>query len=394
VAGVNLEGAVDLMAEIKPKPVTTNAKIADCVSEVFDFSVQLFQNSASTHKNSMISPFSVLYALGMTANGAKGNTLAQIEDVFGVSIPKLNEYLHVYMNNLPSGDKCKLSLVNSVWFRDVETFAVNEDFLQLSADYYDAAIYKAPFDEKTLKAINGWVKTRTDGMIEEILDEIAELAVMYLINAMSFDAEWMNIYKENQVHTGVFTSLSGEKRGTEMMYCTEYAYLDNGSASGFIKYYSGGRYAFAALLPNEGISINDYVATLTGQGLAGTLKNVQRVKVDTAIPKFESEYALEMKDILIGMGMPDAFNSMFADLDGLGLSSDGNLYISRVIHKSFVAVDERGTKAGASTVVEVSRSGSPEPEETKTVYLDKPFLYMIIDSETGIPLFIGTVLDL
>jgi serpin B len=142
---------------------------------------------------------SVLCALSMTANGAKNDTLSQMEQVFGMNIRDLNDYLLAYLSRLPAGSKYKLSPANSIWFKDTKSLTVNGDFLQLNADYYDASIYKAAFDEKTLKDINSWVEDKTDGMIPNILDRIHPSAVMYLINALAFDAEWANIYEENQI---------------------------------------------------------------------------------------------------------------------------------------------------------------------------------------------------
>ena len=386
--------ADDLMSGIKPNEVSAEVDLEMYNTEVIDFAVRLFRNCMTTDENVMISPTSVLYALAMTANGADGETLAQMEEVLGVPVHELNAYLHTYKKSLPSDEKCKLSMANSIWFKNVESFTANNDFLQLVADYYGASVYKAPFDDRTLKAINSWVKEQTDGMIENILDQIPPLVVMYLINAMAFDAEWKEIYKERQVLPGTFTAHSGAKRDAKMMCCEEYAYLDDGSATGFVKSYAGGRYAFAALLPNEDIQIDEYISALSGQRLADTLSNAQRIKVNTGIPKFESEHSLLMNDVLENMGMPDAFDRDRADLTKIGSSSIGRLYISRVIHKTFISVDERGTKAGASTIVEATPSSSPQPEESKTVYLDRPFVYMIIDLETGVPLFIGALLDL
>ena len=134
-------GATDLTAGFKPNDVDTDIDHAVYNADVIDFAVRLFRNSASTDKNSMISPFSILYALAMTANGADGNTLRQMEDVFGLTVGELNEYLHEYRKNLPSGDKNKLSIVNSIWFNDDITFTVYDDFLQTNADYYGASIY-------------------------------------------------------------------------------------------------------------------------------------------------------------------------------------------------------------------------------------------------------------
>jgi serine protease inhibitor len=124
-----------------------------------------------------------------------------------------------------------------------------------------------------------------------------------------------------------------------------------------------------------------------------TLSNAQDVEVKTAIPKFESEHAVEMGDILKSMGMTDAFNMDLADFTGLGKSEGGNIFISRVLHKTYIAVDEKGTKAGAATAVEMQRA-SALVEESETVYLDRPFIFMLIDCETNLPIFIGTVMDI
>jgi len=366
--------------------------IGDNSEAIAEFAVLLFQNNTSSGDNLLISPLSVLCALAMTANGARGETLTQMEAAFGLSVPELNDYLHAYLERLPTGDKYKISVADSIWFKDDESLAVEQSFLQTNADHYGASVYKAAFDNATLKGINAWVSDNTDGMIENILNEIPDESIMYLINALAFDAEWQDIYAENQVRDGTFTTGSGDTRDVEMMYSEEHNYLDDGNATGFIKYYADRKYAFAALLPNEGISIDNYVASLTGDGLMSTLQNAQSAAVKTALPKFESEYSVELSDILKCMGITDAFDVNFADFTGLGQSEKGNIFISRVIHKTYIAVDEKGTKAGAATMVEMSVTGALL-EEPKTVYLDRPFVYMLIDCETNLPIFIGTMMD-
>jgi len=384
--------ATDMMAGIKANPVNNDIDLAgQDAAPIANFGVQLFQNSMAAGSNTLVSPLSVLCALAMTANGAQEETLTQMEDVFGLSVPELNQYLHAYKENLPTSDKYKVNLTNSIWFKDDEKLSVEQKFLQTNADYYDASIYKAPFDESTLKAINSWVSDNTDGMIKNILNEIPTDAVMYLINALAFDAEWENIYKENQVRDGTFTTESGQTRQVKMMYGEENQYLDDGSATGFIKYYADRKYAFVALLPNEGLSIADYAASLTGEKLLNTIKNAQSVPVNTAIPQFKSEYAVEMSDILKSMGMTDAFDADLADFTGLGKSAAGNIFISRVLHKTYIAVDEKGTRAGAATLAEMS--GCAAIENPKTVYLDRPFVYMLIDCQTNLPLFLGVMMD-
>lgn len=389
--GVSAQAA-DLMTHINANPVNTDAGLAgDASSAVEDFSVKLFQNSASSDQNTLLSPLSVLCALAMTANGAKNETLAQMEDVFGLSVPELNKYLYAYLKRLPSSDKYKFNIADSVWFKDDDGLTVDPDFLQTNADYYGASIYKAPFDESTLKNINNWVDDHTDHMIPNILDNISPSAVLYLINALAFDAEWETIYNETQIQDGTFTTESGEKQDVKMMYGEDHQYLDDGSATGFIKYYADQKYAFAALLPNKDVSIKDYIASLTGEGLMTTLENAQGVPVNTVIPKFKSEYSLEMSDILKSMGMTDAFDANSADFSGLGQVKGENISIGKVLHKTYIALDERGTRAGAATIVEMRTTGTLA-EKPKEVCLDHPFVYMIIDCETNLPVFIGTTM--
>ena len=128
-------------------------------------------------------------------------------------------------------------------------------------------LFRAPFDETTLADLNAWVSDRTDGMIPAILDRIPGSAMVYLVNALAFDGQWESVYRENQIHEGTFTAEDGAAQPVQMMYSQEYAYLEDGLATGFLKYYEGGTYAFAALLPNEGVSLEDYIASLTGEGL-------------------------------------------------------------------------------------------------------------------------------
>ena len=396
---VNLTGctmevqAKDLMEGITPNNVNTLDDLSSQNADVTDFAIRLFKVSEESGKNTLISPLSVLCALAMTANGAEEETLQQIETVLGITTEDLNLYLYSYMKNLPQGDKYKLSLANSIWFTEDERFTVNQDFLQANADYYGADIYKAPFNEQTKKDINNWVKQNTDEMIPEILDRVPVDAIMYLVNALAFEAEWSAIYEKNQVREGVFTKEDNTKQNVDFMYGSEGTYLEDENAAGFMKHYKGGKYAFVAMLPDEGVSISDYIASLTGESVNALLTNPQHTTVYTAIPKFETEYSVEMSEILKNMGMPKAFDPNNAEFEGLGTSSAGNIFISRVLHKTFISVGEKGTKAGAATVVEMADGAAAEPQEPKEVYLDRPFVYMLIDCENNIPFFIGTMMD-
>ena len=396
---VNLTGCTmkvqtkDLMEGITPNNVDALDDLRSQNADVTDFAIRLFKASNENGKNTLISPLSVLCALAMTANGAEEETLAQMEEVLGMTTDELNMYLYSYMKNLPQGDKYKLSLANSIWFTEDERFTVNQDFQQTNADYYGADIYKAPFDKQTLKDINNWVKQNTDGMIPEILDQIPPEAIMYLVNALAFEAEWSEIYEKHQIKDGEFTKENGTKQDVKFMYGSEGTYFEDEKATGFMKRYKGGKYAFVAMLPNEGVSVSEYIASLDGESLNALLANPQYGTVHTSIPKFETEYKVEMSEILQDMGMTEAFDMYNADFEGLGTSTDGNIYISRVLHKTFISVGEKGTKAGAATIVEMNDSAAAEPTEPKEVYLDRPFVYMLVDCENNIPFFIGTMMD-
>ncbi len=389
-----------VQAEDLTEGITANAvsKVNDLKGKetqaVINFSAELFKKSLEKDKNTLISPLSVLYALSMTANGAEGETLEQMEKVMGMPTDKLNEYLYSFVETLAPEEKFKLSIANSIWFKDDPSFEANKDFLQTNADYYGASLYKSAFDEAARGDINAWVKDKTDGMISEIIDQISKDAVMYLINAIAFDAEWEEIYNEYSVQSGEFTKEDKTKQKTDFMYSEENTYLEDDKAVGLVKYYAGRKYAFAALLPNEDISVYDYVSSLDGEHINDLLSNALDTKVNAMIPKFKTEYSVEMSEILKKMGMTDAFNDSKADLSGIGTSKAGNLYINRVLHKTFIEVNEKGTRAGAATAVEVNAESAFMPEEPpKEVHLDRPFAYMLIDCETNIPIFIGTVMD-
>ena len=387
--------SIDLMQDVPAKAVEVLPDMDTGAAAAADFGVRLFQTTMEEGTNTLISPLSVLYALAMTANGADGETLAQMEQVLGMDAENLNSFMLAYMDQLPKGKAYKMSLANSIWFKDDPRFEVKESFLQTNADYYDASIYKAAFDQGTLNDINAWVKKHTDGVIPEILDKIPEDAIMYLVNALAFEAEWDEIYEKTQVWGGDFTTEDGTRQDVEMMHSQENAYLEDDLATGFIKYYKGRKYAFAALLPNEGVTVSEYVDSLTGEHLLEMLSDPEHVRTIVTLPKFETEYDIEMSAHLEAMGMPDAFDYRVADFSRMGTytGEDVNICIDRVIHKTFISVAEKGTKAGAATVVEMVTEGAMFVEDYREVVLDRPFVYMLIDCETNLPFFIGTMMN-
>lgn len=370
-------------------PVSVSAEAVDeGRAALADFSVRLFQKNVRRGENTLISPLSVLYALAMTANGAEGETLVQMERVLGMPVEELNQCLCAYAGSLPSGEKARLYLANSIWFKD-DGLTVEPDFLQANEDWYGASLYKAPFDSGTLRDINNWIDKSTDGMIPQMLDEIPDDVAMYLINALTFDGEWEQIYRENEVRKGTFTTEDGKAQDVELMYAQENRYLADENATGFIKYYAGKDYALAALLPNEGVSVEDYAASLSGEYLTALLDGAAADPVETAIPKFQYGYGVEMNGQLEEMGMTDAF-SPAADFSKI--SGQTALYISQVLHKTAITVDEKGTKAGAATAVAMNSSAAVIP--LKTVYLNRPFVYMLVDCQTNLPVFMGVLADM
>ena len=398
----------DLMKGVKPSNEGGLIAVSDPLSDGFDpetdeiwenslvadFGMRLFRVSFKEDQNTLISPMSILAALAMTANGAEGETLSQMEAVLGQSREVLNswyKYGTVY-------DDSVLNSANAIWFRENAGLTVEESFLQTNADYYNAGVYQAPFNDSTVKDINQFVDKNTKGMIPEILQEIPSEAVMYLVNALAFEDKWEEEYRKHQIQDGIFTKEDGTRQNVDMMWSEESRYYENDLCTGFRKYYRSGepnRFAFVALLPKEGVSLQALVNGLDGKQLQEFLAQPEEATVEAAIPGFETEFHAQMGEILKEMGMTDAFDGKRADFSGLGSSPEGNLFIGRVLHKTFISVGEEGTRAAATTVVEMAPTAAPptEEEEIKQVILDRPFLYMIVDCSSNTPVFIGSLTD-
>ena len=359
-------------------------------ARVADFGARLLREIMEEGKNTLISPMSVLSALSMTANGAEGETLTQMETVLGQSKDALNAWYKYDTDK--SGDY--LHLANAIFIKDDPELTVKESFIKAVEKWYETDIVVTDFNERALVDINRYVEDNTNGMVKNILDKIPEEAVMYLVNALAFEARWANPYNEYEVSQQVFTTEDGREQTVELMYAEEYnAYVENNLYTGFFKNYEGGRYAFVALLPNEGVSVAEVTETLSGELLAGMADSCWEGTVLTAMPKFQTEFDVEMSEVLQSMGMTDAFDDEKANFSGMGTYAGEDLFISRVLHKTFISVGEQGTRAGAATVVEMAPEAAMEPEEIKEVILNRPFLYMIWDRETNMPIFMGTFMD-
>lgn len=382
--------ATDLMDGVKGGTPTEVPVQEETWVGMQDFSVKLLQATCDQEENTLVSPMSVLSALAMTANGARGETLAQMEDTLGGTVEQLNGVL----TGLGQEKDSPLYLANSIWFAEGGRITPNPDFLQVNADYYGAGVFEAPFDQTTITDINRWVKEHTHGMVEEVLKEIPRDAVMYLVNALAFEGEWEDPYEDSNVWQQAFTNQAGKVQQVSMMHSEEELYLRDEQAQGFIKYYQGGRYAFVALLPDKGISVLDYVEGLDGQQLKALLDNPTSVPVAVTMPKFESEMEVDLRKVLEEMGMDLPFDSAQADFTAMGTCPEGKLYINQVLHKTYIEVEEKGTQGGAATVVGMNSAAAPEePKEQMVVTLDRPFVYLVVDTSSMLPLFMGTVLS-
>lgn len=356
--------------------------------EMFDFSFRLLTQTYQGG-NTLISPVSILSALTMTANGAENQTLAQIEDVLGVSRDELNEWLCAYTALLQRESESKVQLANSIWYKQDPSFQISDHFLQRNTTLFDAEVFPAAFNADTAKQINDWVSQKTDGMISQIVDEIPPEARAFLINALCFDALWQNPYTNHAVGNHAFTS--GFKPDSKvlrvsMMRGEETRYISDAHSCGFIKPYKGQNFGFVAILPEYGMSVQEYLAQTSSADILKMIQTPEITEVYTLLPIFETDYDVELKNVLISLGMTDLFDLVKADLSSTG---SNELYISSFMHKTTMQVNTSGTKAGAAASVMESAKGG----NFKYVYLEYPFLYMIVDLDTCTPLFLGIMED-
>ncbi len=397
--------AQNLCAGIKSSPGTSGTALTDAnndlefINSQTKFTIDLFKATYNENKgqNDLISPYSVVQALGMTANGANGKTLEEMEKVLGdgIDITSLNRYLRGQREstvNTSEWAKWSFSTANSIWaISDRTKIQVLPSFIQNCVDYYDSEFYIALFDESTVNDINNWVNEKTNKMIPSILDHIEPDDVMYLINAVAFEAKWDEPYEKYMVNNGKFTAADGTEQDAEMMSSYE-QYISDDNTQGIIKEYSGRKYAFAALLPDESISIDKYIDEITSEKLNSLLKQrtMTYEKADTKLPKFKFEYENELNDELIDMGMPTAF-TYGADFSNMSAIADNiPIHIGYVKHKTFIDLDENGTKAAAATIVAMKNESAIAMPEKEIVF-DRPFVFCIFDTETNIPIFIGAL---
>ncbi|MBP5354454.1 MAG: serpin family protein [Lachnospiraceae bacterium] len=381
--------AKDLTAGSSGSAPATKTMGVDMRMAYEEFAYKLFAQLPEG-KTRMISPFSIYVALSMLANGAEGETLAQLDELLGLTAEERNAYLAAWIADLTKGGDGATTFSNadSLWIYDAMESGVPKEFLDICAQYYRAAVYSTPMDDSTVADINAWVKAKTMDMIDELIDSLPANTAMVLMNAIALDAAWEDEFdKADTKKDCTFTRSDGTTEKVDMMYALqEYGYMENDLAIGFSKKYKGFEFTFMALLPREGVTLHELLTSLTPQFVHGLRNSSTRYldKVHIAMPKYEQEYSLNLNDILKNLGMTDAFDGGKADFHRLMTGPD--VWVDSVSHKTHIKVDEKGTQAEAATDVIMSYRGIVKEYY---VTLDRPFVYMILDSD-GLPIFIGT----
>ena len=388
-------GATDLMADIKPSQNSNSPDQIDknIKKEINVFSADLFKKSAENEGNIMISPISVYLALAMALNGADGETKAAMLEVLAdqdLTVDMINDACRSWIGLLERTDsKTKLEIANSIWFD--QDFTPYKPFLQKNADFFNADINKLDFnDPNAPKIINKWVKEATHNTIDKIVNSINPDVVMYLINAVYFKSNWQTEFNKNNTRDRTFNTPDGPITTPFMHRLGRMTYFSINKATGVALPYADERFAYFALLPDKEMTPREWLAEQDQSlfnDLARLMVKKPKFTVQLAMPKFEVHYEDSLTGELTALGMGIAFDPDQADFSQMNEQHSKDLYISDVKHKTFIRVDEKGTEASAATSVEVQVTSAPRFD--KELILDRPFLYGVMDLQTGIPLFVG-----
>ena len=360
----------------------------------WDLTLKLLKDTREKGTNSLVSPLSVILAMSMATNCADGRTLEEImTSLFpNVTMDDWNKYVYSYLQSLPDDDGFKLHIADSIWMKSDENFQGNQEFLDVCKNYYQAEVMTAPVDKTTVNDINNWVNEKTDGMIPTLLKDINADTILFIINALCFDAAWEISFEKNSTHDFNFFAENDITNVVEMMRDTVYSYIETEHATGFVKSYKNG-YKFIALLPEEGMDLDTFLASFTMKDVR-QLSLVQNIKTKIGLPKFKYDADYQLVDFFKQYGINDAFDDDNADFSKLGTYTDRNIKISSIIHKTHIEVDEEGTKAAAATMISFEKTSAVMEENFREVILNRPFVYFIIDGNTNTPVFAGTVANI
>ena len=350
--------------------------------------LKMLNASLNEHQgeNVMVSPFSAEYALALAMNGAGGATLEEMEKALGISTEDVTDYLRRIYNLLPDSQTAHLSIANAIFTRGEEDFSLAASYKLTVRKDLMAELFVDDGMTDFLSAINSWVNEKTEGMIPYLLDSVPEGNTAVLINALAFVADWETPYEEGSVIDGVFRGSNGEET-IPFMHSEEKVYLKDEYFEGMMKYYHGKDYAFAALLPVNG-DLGDTLQKVSEEDLVSLLMNpAEASMVFAALPKFEISSKDDLKKMLIEMGIEQAFDPDQADFSNMISGDEHSLYIKEALQKTYISVFEAGTKAGAATAIVMNEKGMQMNGVNLT--FDQPFLFMIIDTSSYTPLFMG-----
>jgi serpin B len=366
------------------------------------FALDIYRNLSTQDGNLIFSPFSISLALAMTHAGAGGETESQMAETLHFDLPQLQ--LHPAFNaldqdlarrgaeNKDEQEPLQLNIANAVWAE--QTYPFLQEYLDLIASNYGAGIRLADFVsqfEAVRREINDWVLDQTEEKIKDLLPEgvLNPDTRMVLVNAIYFKADWLSQFDAGDTFDAPFHLLDGSEITVPTMQQGMYVPYYKGDGFQAVELpYAGDTAAMDILVPDEGI-FEDFESSLTSAMLEEILNGMQPASVLVALPKFTFESQFNLADVLKSMGMVDAFEPAQANFSGMTAEKD--LYISDVVHKAFVAVDEEGTEAAAATAVIIEATGAPMYDVTLTI--DRPFLFIIRDKPSRQILFIGRVLN-
>ncbi|MBS2006226.1 MAG: serpin family protein [Cyanobacteria bacterium SZAS TMP-1] len=359
-----------------------------------DFSLKLFRHEAGDNsKNVLVSPFSAYEALSMTANGAGGNTLAQMAKVLGYTpstMDVLNSRNHEVLLKLNSNSKVQMEIANAI-FADAHT-KFKPEFIALCARVYQAEARSENFaDPQTVKKINDWCDAKTHGKIKEILQKLTPDEKMVLLNSVYFKGAWESAFKPDATSQQAFKLLSGATRQVPMMHKSlEAGYLKYKNMQAICLPYAGKKQMMYIFLPDAGTDFAAFKSQFTLENWDFWLPGFTNQKVNVALPKARIEFSTELSKALKAMGMPEAFGDranfekMFADQPG---------GISRVLQKTYMDINEEGTEAAAVTaVVMMTRALRVEAPPIDFV-VDHPYVVALVDKDTREIFFLGSVVN-
>jgi serine protease inhibitor len=372
-----------------------NKKAAELIEADTRFGLDLFRQVLSMDEapeNLMISPVSVAVALGMTYNGAEGNTKTAFEETLrfkGYTREEINTIHQALINHILSADpKVIMEIANSIWYR--QGFDVLQSFIDVNKDFYNAEVQGLNFIDPSAKdIINDWCALKTHDKIKNVLDEIPPDAVMYLINAIYFNGTWTYQFDESKSYTGTFYKENGAPVDAGYMKMqTDIAYLTNDLFSAVDLPYGNKNFSMSILLPKNNKNVNDIIEQLNAENFAKWTSEFAKKEVIVTIPKFKFGYKELLNNPLKNMGLGNAFSG---NADFTGINPGGDLCISRVIHQSFIDVNEKGTEAAAVTVVEITYTSAGPPDDKTFFTADHPFVFVIREKTSNAILFIGKV---